>query len=106
MECRSVHIQKDTADIQAPLPFKSIQALTSTVSTFNFILLSPLYKNYAENREKSRAHLWFFAIFSCEFSLYSLGYDYKTPVIGMIVAGGQRKQLVPIFHGGAGIIDR
>ena len=42
----------------------------------------------------------------CKFSLYSLGYDYKTPVIGMIVAGGQRKQLVPIFHGGAGIIDR
>lgn len=88
------------------VPEYSFSGNGTQISTYNFILLRPLYKNYAGFCKKSRAHLWFFAIFSCEFSLYSLGYDYKTPVIGMIVAGGQRKQLVPIFHGGAGIIDR
>jgi len=55
---------------------------------------------------KIKSTLVFFAIFSCEFSLYSLGYDYKTPVIGMIVAGGQHYQFVPVFCINACIIQR
>jgi len=106
MECRSVHIQKDTADITG--------ALTVQINSGSYVngihiqlYFCSLYINITPKFAKNQEHTCgFFAIFSCEFSLYSLGYDYKTPVIGMIVAGGQRKQLVPIFHGGAGIIDR
>ena len=61
MECRNVHIQKDTVDSTGALTVQINSGSYVNGISFNSILLLPLYKYYAENREKSRAHLWFFA---------------------------------------------